>query len=35
MFVTERGKSLRAERIGRLLKRHRIAAVPPIWPASI
>ena len=28
VFVTERGKPLRAERIGRLLKRHRIAAVP-------
>ena len=28
VFVSERGKSLRAERLGRLLKRHRIAVVP-------
>ena len=28
VFVAERGKALRAERLGRLLKRHRIAAVP-------
>ena len=28
MFATERGKALRPERMGRLLKRHGIEAVP-------